>query len=75
MIDNLFSDIEAGCQIFSDLDVNSAYWNIIIAEEDRYKTNFLFNDHLYQYVRMPFGLRHSGDCFNKAIAKMLETVK
>jgi hypothetical protein len=75
MIDNLFSDIEAGCQIFSDLDVNSAYWNIIIAEEDRYKTNFLFNDHLYQYVRMPFGLRHSGDCFNKAIAKMLDTVK
>ena len=75
MIDNLFSDIESGSHIFSDLDVNSAYWNIIIEETDRYKTNFLFKDRLYQYVRMPFGLRHSGDCFNKGIAKMLDTVK
>ena len=35
MIDNLFSDIDSGCHIFSDLDVNSAYWSIIIDEADR----------------------------------------
>lgn len=75
VIDCLFSDVGAGHHIFSDLDISSAYWNVKIAEEDRYKTNFLFENKLYMYKRMPFGLTHSGDSFNKMIAKLLSTVK
>ena len=74
-IDCLFADIERGNTIFSDIDISAAYWNLEIHEDDRYKTNFYYNDRLYQYVRLPFGLKHSGDSFCRSLAEMLATVK
>ena len=74
-IDCLFADVEHGSLIFSDLDINSAYWNLEIHEDDRYKTNFLYNDQLYQYVRLPFGMKFSGDSFCRSISKLLGSVK
>jgi hypothetical protein len=74
-IDCLFADVEDGNTIFSSLDINSAYWNLEIHPDDRYKTNFLYKDSLYQYKRLPFGMRFSGDAFCKSISKLLATVK
>jgi len=74
-IDCLFADVEDGNNIFSSLDINSAYWNLEIAPMDRHKTNFLYKDQLYQYVRLPFGMKFSGDAFCKSMAKLLSTVK
>lgn len=60
---------------FSTLDANSGYWQIAIDERDRPKTVFT-NDHgLFQFVRMPFGLKNEPMTFQQAIDIILSSVK
>ena len=54
---------------FCTLDMNSGYWQIVIADEG--KTAFITKFGLYQLVRMPFGLCVAPATFQRAMHMVL----
>ena len=49
-------DCFASAKIFSTIDLQSAYMQLEVAEEDRHKTAFITKYGLFEYLVMPFGL-------------------
>lgn len=56
-----------GSGIFTTLDLTAGYWQVPLDEQSRQYTAFLFGSQLYQYCRMPFGLKTSGSGFIRAL--------
>ena len=73
--ETIFTKIGRGNKYFAQLDVQSGYWTCTIHEDDRHKTSFQWGSSVYQYIRLPMGLRCAGDIFCRAIAKALQRVK
>lgn len=64
--------VKAGnCEWFSTLDINSAFWSIPIAKEDRHKTAFVTQNGHYQWMCMPFGLKISPAIFQRALSSII----
>ena len=62
-------------KVFSTLDANSGYWQILIAPKDRDKTTFTTHFGTYAFTRMPFGLKNAPATYQRAIDTILTTVK
>ena len=56
-----FVDIAQGCTIFSKLDCHKGYHQIPVAKQDQQKTAVITPVGLYQYTKMPFGMRDCGN--------------
>ena len=69
-IDNVLEQL-AGSIYFSTLDLQSAYWNIPVKIEDRFKTAFVTFDGLYEFKVMAFGLSNAPSTFQRYIQKVL----
>jgi len=54
--EDLFDDF-VNAEIFTVLDLSSAYWHIPLRDEDIHKTAFVLPKGKYEWLVMPFGLR------------------
>jgi Reverse transcriptase (RNA-dependent DNA polymerase) len=55
----------AGCSVFTKLGLRKGYYQILVAEEDVQKTAVITPFGLWEFLRMPFGLRNAGQSFQR----------
>jgi len=72
-IDEILDDLRDNTY-FSILDARAAYWSITVAPEDREKTAFSDGSRLWQFRRMPFGLKTAPATFQRIINMVLSPV-
>ena len=60
-------DCLAGASIFSVMDLQSGYWQLEMAPEDRHKTAFITKYGLFEYTKMPFGLCNAPSTFQRCM--------
>lgn len=57
-----------GINFMSITDLESGYWQIPLHHDSRKYTAFLYNSRMYQFCRVPFGLKTAGSAFIRSIA-------
>lgn len=68
--DDIFDNL-SGSTIFSALDAVKGHHQLPVAEEDRWKTAFTCHRGLFQYKRIPFGLKNAPAWFQRLMDSML----
>ena len=61
-----------GTAVFSKIDLIRGYHQIPVAEEDRKRTAVTTPFGLFEFLRMPFGLRNAGQTFQRAMHAVLQ---
>ena len=70
-IEDLLNNFK-GKKVMSSLDLKSGYWNVKVREEDCEKLAFLTPRGLFEWTRMPFGVKTAPMFFQKAMQKVFE---
>ncbi len=55
---------------FSKMDVSNGFYSFKVAEEHRPKTSFITQDGIYQFKRVPQGMKNSPSFFNRILRKI-----
>lgn len=63
------------CTHFSTLDMNSAFWSILLRIEDRYKTAFVTQEGHFQWTCRPFGLKTAPAIFQRILNNVIRKHK
>ena len=67
-----FNSRMAGSSYFSKIDLQRAYHQIKVAEEDTHKTTINTTLGLFKFLRVPFGLKNAGGIFQRNINNILK---
>ena len=62
----------AGMKIFSKLDLRKGYYQVPVAAADVKKTAIITPFGLFEFLRMPFGLRNAGQSFQRFMDEVLQ---
>ncbi|GFX31534.1 retrovirus-related Pol polyprotein from transposon 17.6 [Trichonephila clavipes] len=74
MMDSLLDKL-ARAKFFSTLDLASGYWHVPIHPKDTKKLAFCTNFGLYEWRRLPFGIKVAPAIFNRLIRRILTKYK
>ena len=66
-----FADRLHGCTIFSKIDLRKGYWQVPVRLEDVPKTAVATPFGLFEFLRMPFGLRNAGSSFQRMMDRVI----
>jgi hypothetical protein len=66
-----FAIKEAGCTVFSKINMRKGYHQIPVNPEDVQKTAITILFSLFEYKRMPFGLRNAGPSFQQHVDRAI----
>ena len=58
-----FTQRLAGAKVFSKIDLDQAYYQILVEPSDVHKTTVTTLFGIYNFTRTPFGSRNSGQMF------------
>ena len=61
-----------GCKVFSKLDLRKGYHQVPVHPRDVHKTAVSTPFGLWEFVRMPFGLRNAGQTFQRMMDEVLQ---
>ena len=72
-IEDVFDALgETRSKYFSTLDLNSAYFQIALDPESRHKSAFVTHEGVFEFTRMPFGLRNGTQSFQLLMSLVLK---
>ena len=69
-IDDLLLDLRES-KYFSTLDLLQGYYQVVMGEASKEKTAFSFDNTLYEFNRMPFGLKNAPSHFSRLMKSVL----
>ena len=64
-------DALCGAQFFSSMDIDRAFWQLGMAEEDKHKFAFRVDGRLFEPNVMPFGSKNAPSTFQRLMDKIL----
>ena len=66
-----FTSRISGSTVFSKLDLQKGYYQVPVAPEDVKKTAIITPFGIFEFLRMPFGLRNAGNTFQRLMDQVL----
>ena len=64
-------DALSGAKYFTTMDVDRAFWQVGVAEEDKRKTAFTVDGRLFEFNVMPFGSMNASSTFQRLMDRVL----
>ena len=69
-INDTLNDL-SGSEVFTTVDLQSGFWQVQMAPEDRDKTGFSCEEGHFRYKKMPFGLKNAPSTFSRMMKIVL----